>query len=97
MPAGVLVARTADEALALAGPDPEPFIVGGGEIYRLFLPLAGRIHLSVVDLEPAGDATFPEFGPGWRVVSEEHFPRGERNSASFVYRVYDRSEPTGDR
>lgn len=91
VPPGVLVARTADEALGLCAGDPEPFIVGGGEIYRLFLPRAGRIHLSVVDLEPEGDATFPELDASWRVVREEAFAQSERNEASFIYRIYERA------
>lgn len=90
VPAGVLVAATADEALALCAADPEPFIVGGGEIYRLFLPRATRIYLSIVDLEPPGDTTFPELDAGWVVLREQHFERNERNEASFVYRVYER-------
>lgn len=91
VPSGVLVAGTAEEALALCGDDPEPFIGGGGEIYRLFLPRATRIHLSIVDLEPAGDAWFPELDSCWGVVYEERFDRDEHNDASFVYRVYERA------
>jgi len=89
-PTGVLIAATPDGALDLCADDPEPFIVGGGEIYRLFLPRADRIHLSIVDLEPPGDATFPELGPDWRVVQETAFEKNDHNDASFVYRVYER-------
>jgi dihydrofolate reductase len=47
--------------------DALPFITGGGEIYAQALPLATRIHLTVVDCEAAGDAFFPEFDEAqWR-------------------------------
>ena len=44
--------------------------MGGGEIYRLALPLADRLLLTEVHLDPArvsGDVTFPE-------VDEEQWP-----------------------
>lgn len=46
-------------------------VVGGGQIYRQFLPLASRIELTVVDLEPVGDTRFPELGPEWVEDAEE--------------------------
>lgn len=95
VPAGVLVAAGPDEALDLCGDDPEPFIAGGGEIYRLFLPRADRIHLSIVDLETAGDATFPELDDSWHPVHTQAFPQDERNEASFIYAVYERRQMLG--
>lgn len=37
----------------------ETMVIGGEEIYRTALPLADRIYLTEVDLEVAGDASFP--------------------------------------
>lgn len=58
-PEGCLVARSPEEALALAGAADEVFICGGGEVYRKMLPLANRIDLTVVHLEAEGDTFFP--------------------------------------
>jgi dihydrofolate reductase len=55
--------------LARAGGDSEPRVIGGGELYRLALPLATRVHLSRVHMEVSGDTTFPELSVGWRTVS----------------------------
>lgn len=65
LPEGVLRAGSLDEALRLCRErrgewGDEIFIAGGGEIYRQSLPLADRIYLTVVDLEPAGDVFYPE-------------------------------------
>ena len=49
--------------------DPEPMIIGGGEIYTLALPLATRIELTEIDAEPIGDAYFPVLGSEW-VIAE---------------------------
>jgi dihydrofolate reductase len=50
------------------------FIIGGSEVYREALPLANRLHLTIVHRHVTGDATFPEFDRSdWREVSrEEH-------------------------
>ena len=45
---------TVEEALKLANA-PHVMVIGGAEIYQLFLPLADRIELTEVALSPAGD------------------------------------------
>jgi len=75
-----------DAAIAAARTtDSEPMIIGGGEIYRLALPQATRIHLTEVACQPVGDATFPALDPGvWRVAHE-------RVSGNLTFRVYERA------
>lgn len=89
-PEGCELVRSVDQALDLCGDDPEPFIVGGGEIYRLALPRAERIYLTVVQMAPEGDATFPDLGPEWRVVWRESHPADERHEAAFEFQVLER-------
>ena len=61
LPPGVDVARSTEEALALAGEVDEVMIIGGGEIYRQFLPQATRLYVTEIDLVVDGDTRFPEF------------------------------------
>jgi len=56
---GVETAHSLDEALALAGPADEVFVVGGGEVYRLAMPFASRLLVTEVDQAPEGAVTFP--------------------------------------
>lgn len=66
-------------------------VIGGGEIYRLFLPVADRIYLTVVDLEVEGDTRFPEIDPvHWKEVGREKFPKEEGDDAAFTIRTLDR-------
>ncbi len=65
---GAEVARDVDGALALARGAAELAVIGGAEIYRLFLPLAHRIELTEVHRAPDGDTVMPPLGAGWRVV-----------------------------
>ena len=71
--ARVLIAHSVDEALARAGAlDEKVFVVGGAQIYAEALPLADRLELTHVDLEPDGDTVFPPVDwSDWRVVCRE--------------------------
>ena len=42
------IAHSIHEALKLSGDDPLPYVIGGGEIYSLFLPIADKIELTRV-------------------------------------------------
>jgi dihydrofolate reductase len=81
---GAEVATSVDAALALAG-EGDVAVIGGAEIFALFLPLADRIELTEVHLSPGGDATVPPFGPEWRETAREDHPAdGDRPAHSFV-------------
>ncbi len=89
-PAKVVVAHDPDEALRLAGAAAEVMVIGGAEIYRLFLPRADRLELTEVDLAPRGDARFPAFDRSeWRETArEEH--AGEEGRPAFRFRTLER-------
>ncbi len=57
---GCEVTESIAEALLLCSGSEEVFVAGGGELYRLALPLAQRLCLTFVDLKLSGDTTFPE-------------------------------------
>lgn len=90
-PAGVHVVASLDEALALAAGEDEVFVIGGGEIYRLALPRADRLYLTVVHAEVEGDTYFPAFEEdGWVLESESDHPADERHAFAFSFRNYRR-------
>lgn len=64
------------------------FIMGGGEIYRLFLPLTKRIFLTHVDIGIEGDTTFPEIGNEWIAYSRESFKADKKNDYNFEFVNY---------
>ena len=88
---GAIVAHSLEAALAACARDEEIFVIGGGELFRSALPLADRIHLTVVDAAPAGDTFMPEFDPGdWRESHAETFSRDDRNPYDYRYSVLER-------
>ena len=94
MPEGVTTARSMSEALAAAranaltaaGEANEVMIIGGGEIYRQFLPQATRLYLTHIDLDVDGDTRFPcynELTQGWQ-QTELRRHAGDANTPAFV-------------
>jgi dihydrofolate reductase len=91
VPEGVLLARSLDQALSLAADDDEVFVAGGGEIYRLALPLADRIYLTRVHANPEGDTWFPEVDETvWRLLSRQDHEADDKNQYRFSFLDYAR-------
>jgi dihydrofolate reductase len=57
---GVDVVHDTQAALAKAGQVDEVVIIGGGNIYQQFMPLATELYLTHIDLAVQGDAFFPD-------------------------------------
>jgi dihydrofolate reductase len=64
-------AGSVDDALAKAGDATEVAVIGGAEIYALFMDRAARIELTEVHRTVEGDTKMPPLGPGWRVEKRE--------------------------
>jgi dihydrofolate reductase len=63
----------------------EVFIAGGEQIYRQFLPYADTVYLTELDLEPAGDTTFPDLPTDFH-CAERVDVSGPTNYTFFTYR-----------
>ena len=82
--AGAERADDVDDALRLAGGGTVT-VIGGAQVYRLFLPLATRIELTEVHEDVPGDTYFPPLGDGWHEsLREDHPALGEVPAHSFV-------------
>jgi dihydrofolate reductase len=68
---GAEVAHDVEGAIALAREAEEIAVIGGAEIYRLFMDRAHRIELTEVHRSPEGDTKMPPLGAGWSVKSRE--------------------------
>jgi dihydrofolate reductase len=83
---GAEIAYDVDEALRLAGQEPIS-VIGGAEIFELFLPLADRIELTEVLDDIPGDTFIadPRGRGEWReTFSEEHASADGRSAFRFV-------------
>jgi dihydrofolate reductase len=69
---GAEVAKSILESIDMADKEKENFIIGGGMIYREFLPIANKIYLTIVHKNFDADIYFPEINYNeWNVVNEE--------------------------
>lgn len=66
---GAEVAHSVADALVLAGGDAS--VIGGAEVFALFLDRADRVELTEVHASPVGDVVVPPL-VGWREVAREH-------------------------
>ena len=88
---GCDVVGSVDEALSAAGNAAEVMIIGGGELYRQFLPRTGRIYFTRVHANIDGDTFFPKLDENeWRVVEEEKFPADNTREYAFDILTMDR-------
>ena len=89
---GAKIVHSLDAAIAACGADAETFVIGGAELYAQALPRAGRLYLTVVDADVAGDTLMPDYAPDdWRAVSSDSFPADEHHRYAYRCTVYERS------
>jgi dihydrofolate reductase len=75
---GVEVAHGVGEALAMAGDEPVS-VIGGAQVFGMFLPLAERIELTEVLADIAGDTFLddPRSTGEWREVARDDHSDGD--------------------
>ncbi|MBL7472417.1 dihydrofolate reductase [Robertkochia sediminum] len=90
-PEGCIVTNSLDKAIEIAKDDPQPFIIGGGEIYKQGMEKADMIELTRVHGEFEADTYFPEIDENeWELVGEEFHPADDRHNYAFTYLTYKR-------
>lgn len=86
---GCEMARSLEEAVAIAGDSDECFVIGGGMVYAQFLPLAGKLYLTRVHHSFEADTFFPEIDfSQWEARSSETIEAGGKNQYAHTYTEY---------
>ncbi len=83
---GAEIAHTVGDALSLAGAG-EIAVIGGADIYGLFLPLADRVELTEVHADYDGDTHMHALGGEWSETAREEFPAQDGRPA-FAFATY---------
>lgn len=91
---GVITVASPDAAIAAAAGSPggeEVFVIGGAEVYKIFLPRAEKVYLTQVHGAFEGDVFFPELGENeWQLTNSIRNKKDEKNPYDFDYLVYER-------
>ncbi|MBZ9629236.1 dihydrofolate reductase [Salegentibacter sp. LM13S] len=83
------VVSSLEKALEFVKKDEQPFIIGGGEIYKLGMDVADKIELTRVHDTFDADTFFPEIDEEkWKLIAEEFHPKDEKHNYAFTYLTY---------
>ena len=78
-----------DKALEMEG-----WVIGGGEIYELFLPHVEELHRTIIDARVSdADTHFPDITDlGFTLKQEKHVPAGENDQYDMVFQHWIRGQ-----
>jgi dihydrofolate reductase len=83
---GVTVVHDVEGALRAAEVAEEIMVIGGSDLFRLFLPRATSVHLTRVHGDVAGDVFWPALDDKeWLVTEREAFAADERHAYSMTF------------
>lgn len=86
---GAIVVHTMEDALKKAEDDAQPFIIGGGEIYKIGIPFAEKIELTRVHGTFDADTFFPVIPENdFSLIAETEHDTDERHKYSFTYQTF---------
>ena len=91
-----LVTNTLEEAIKIAkkNNEKEPFIIGGGEIYKLAIEknLVDRIYLTRVHHKFEGDTFFPKLSNEWIETDKREFFKDNEHKFDFTFYIYEKKK-----
>ncbi|MFP4847039.1 dihydrofolate reductase [Winogradskyella sp. PE311] len=90
VPDGVIVVNNLEDALDAARNDSQPFIIGGGEIYKQSIDLVDKLEITRVHATFEGaDTFFPEIDNSkWKEVDRTTHNADEKHAYAFSFITY---------
>ena len=90
VPSDVIVVNSLHDALDAARSDKQPFIIGGGEIYKQSMPLVDKLEITRVHAEfENADTFFPEIDETkWQEVNRTTHDADEKHAYAFSFITY---------
>jgi dihydrofolate reductase len=86
-----ITAYSIQDALDKSSGCAEVFIMGGGSVYRQFMPLADRLYITRIHRSKPADTWFPEITEKeWRVAQSEEHPGDSEGIPPYSYIIYER-------
>lgn len=86
---GCITVRSIEDAMKLCKEDEESFVIGGGSVYRQFMPVATKLYITKVHKDFEADTFFPEIDENkWELIEEEYHPADEKHKYPFTFLTY---------
>lgn len=88
---GIIVVHSLERAIEFTKGDPQPFIIGGGEIFKISMDIAEKIELTRIHGTFEADTFFPEIDENqWILAAEKFHEKDEKHDYAFTYLTYER-------
>ena len=86
----VVYVNSMQEAIYVRVEDPNPFVIGGGEIYKIAMDYCSKIELTRVNHSFDGDTHFTKIDTNyWTKISDEYHDIDEKHKYSFNFENYE--------
>lgn len=86
-----LMAYSIEDAIEKMDPDKENFIIGGGSIYKQFMPIADKLYITRVHKDFEADTFFPNISENeWKLISCENINDDTQNHFKYSFEIYDK-------
>jgi len=80
-----------EDAIAKTEPETENFVIGGGSVYRQFLPYADKLYITWVHKSFEADTFFPKIDLSeWDLPEKTDIPFQQETGFSYSYCIYKR-------
>jgi dihydrofolate reductase len=87
---GCVIVHSVEEAVDRYK-DEELFVIGGAEIFRLFMPYVDRMYITRIEHEFAADTFFPDYAADeWQLISSEDGVTNDKNPYTYSFLLYER-------
>lgn len=84
-----IIVNSLEAALKASATDPNPYILGGAEIYHQAIKIADSLDLTLVDANFEADAFFPQIDASlWEETSHENFNADENHQYNYSFVTY---------
>ena len=91
VPNDVIVVNTLEDALDASKNDSQPYIIGGGEIYKEAVLIAEKIELTRVHETFEADTFFPEIDPAiWKETNTVFHKKDDKNEYDYSFVTYEK-------
>jgi len=91
VPEGVILVNTLEDAIKTCSNDPQPFVIGGGEIYKQAILVADKIEITRVHESFTADTFFPKIDSSiWKETTNIFHEKNDKNEFNFSFLTYER-------
>ncbi len=84
-----LMAYSIEDAIEKMDAEKENFVIGGGSVYRQFMPFAQKLYITRVHKDFEADTFFPEISPDeWKLTESQLIDDDLQNDFTYSFEIY---------